>query len=453
MTKNENPRYVAAKTLQAVFFKGAYSHLALDEQLKNHDLTAVDQRFVTEVVYGTIKRLNTIDHLLNSVMKNKIHKSDQRIQVILRMAVYQMYYLDRIPERAAIHEAVELSKQWGRVGLKGLINGVLRALSRQGFPDFSSITPSSKRIALETSHPEWLVKRWINAYGEEETMRLCVSNSERGKTTIRVNQRVTSVDSVQKELEEEGIETVKGELASESLIVTKGVVTKSAPFKEGRLSIQDESSMLVARALNPQPSMKVLDACAAPGGKTMHSAELMNNEGEIIANDIHPHKKRLIEKEANRLQLSIVRATTEDAINLATTYQDVRFDRILVDAPCSGLGVLRSKPDIKWNTDEKEIRNLPALQLDILNTASKLLKDDGVLVYSTCTILPEENEHVVHEFLKNNEDFTQDESLQERIKIQSENQGYTTILPHQYGSDGFFICAMKKGSARHGNEN
>ncbi|GAK07470.1 16S rRNA (cytosine(967)-C(5))-methyltransferase [Geomicrobium sp. JCM 19038] len=168
---------------------------------------------------------------------------------------------------------------------------------------------------------------------------------------------------------------------------------------------------------------------------------------------MHAHKKRLIEKEANRLQLSIVHATTEDAVNLAKTYQDVRFDRILVDAPCSGLGVLRSKPDIKWNTDEKEIRKLPALQLDILNAASKLLKDDGVLVYSTCTILPEENEHVVQEFLKNNEDFTHDESLQERIKIQSKNQGYTTILPHQYGSDGFFICAMKKGSARHGNEN
>ncbi|GAK04659.1 LOW QUALITY PROTEIN: ribosomal RNA small subunit methyltransferase B [Geomicrobium sp. JCM 19037] len=441
----QNARFVAAEVLHRVFFKGSYSHLALDEELRSKSLENADQRFVTEVVYGTVKRKNTIDYILNAQLKQPVEKNDKRIQTILRLSVYQMFYMDRVPERAAIHEAVELASRWGRKGLKGSLTVFYVMCPEKGNRVLSTAT---ERISLTTSHPEWLVNRWLNDYGEVETLRMCEENTKRGSTTLRTNTREVSRSDLQIELSEEHVQTHEGNIAPEALRVLEGHARSSSAYERGRFTIQDESSMLVARALDPKAGMTVLDACAAPGGKTTHIAELMNDEGTVVANDIHEHKQRLINQQVNRLGLTCVSTRTSDAKTLPDQFPSQTFDRILVDAPCSGLGVLRNKPDIKWNTDEERIKGLPVVQQEILQQVAPLLKDFGVLVYSTCTVLPEENEHVIRKFMETHPEFAFDRTLSERLTIEAAKTGQCTILPHHYGSDGFYICALiKKGSA------
>ncbi|QQK76643.1 16S rRNA (cytosine(967)-C(5))-methyltransferase RsmB [Salicibibacter cibarius] len=437
------PRMRAAKILDRVFSDQAYSHLALNESFREHRLADVDTRFVTEVVYGTIKRLNTIDDVLGSVMKNPLRKTDRRVKTILRMSVYQLLFMDRVPERAAIHEGVELAKAWGRGGLKGFVNGVLRNVARQGLPDYRNITDPVKRIALSASHPEWLVSKWVHAYGEAVTQDMCEANVKRAYTTLRVNRLQTDRSALQAHLDAGGVKTTPGNVAPDSLIVTEGQPLHSEWFKKGAFSFQDESSMLVTYALDPQPGMRVLDACAAPGGKATHIAERMGDDGEVLANDIHFHKRTLITEQAERLRLKSIKAQTDDATELAASVEAESFDRVLVDAPCSGLGVLRAKPDIKWHTDPKEIETLAALQLNILEAAAECLKPGGFLVYSTCTVMPAENEDVIAAFLENNASFELDDTLDARLGLKTE-RGQRLILPQQYESDGFFIAAMKK---------
>ncbi|QQK81961.1 16S rRNA (cytosine(967)-C(5))-methyltransferase RsmB [Salicibibacter cibi] len=433
----------AAKILDRVFFERAYSHLALHEAFREHPLADVDARFVTEVVYGTIKRLNTIDDVLGRVMKNPLQKTDRRVKTILRMSVYQLLFMDRVPERAAIHEGVELAKTWGRGGLKGFVNGVLRNVARQGLPDYRDLADPVKQLALSTSHPEWLVRKWMHAYGEAETYAMCEANVERAYTTLRVNRLQTDRSTLQAGLEADGVQTTSGNLAPDSLIVTKGQALHSEWFKKGAFSFQDESSMLVTYALDPQPGMRVLDACAAPGGKSTHIAERMEDDGEVLANDIHPHKRALIAEQAERLRLKSIHIQTSDAAEFSANVEAESFDRVLVDAPCSGLGVLRAKPDIKWKTDPKEIETLAALQLNILEAAAHALKPGGILVYSTCTIMPAENEDVIAAFLQTHASFEPDDTLDARLGLKAE-RGQRLIFPQQYGSDGFFIAAMKK---------
>ncbi|MBB6449347.1 16S rRNA (cytosine967-C5)-methyltransferase [Geomicrobium halophilum] len=442
---NTNPRMHAAKILDRICFEHAYSHLALHEALRDRQLPEKDARFVTEVVYGTIKRLNTIDYILGSSMKQPFKKADRRVQTILRMSAYQLLYMDRVPDRAAIHEGVELAKKWGRKGLKGFVNGVLRSVGRQGIPDFTEIEDPVKRIALATSHPEWLVRKWIQAYGKENTLAMCEANVKRAYTMLRVNRLKTCRDDLQVDLQNEGIETTPGNLTSDSLIVTGGQAQKSSSFTNGAFSFQDESSMLVTYALDVRPGMNVLDACAAPGGKACHIAERLADNGQVIANDIHPHKQTLIDEQAGRLRLKSVTSRTGDAAELTNTYKSETFDRVLVDAPCSGLGVVKAKPDIKWHTKKEEIEKLPELQLRILEEAARLLRKGGILVYSTCTVMPEENEEVVAHFLqKYGSSFELDETLDSRIGLRSTRRGQRLILPQQFNSDGFYIAALKK---------
>ncbi|SDI67470.1 16S rRNA (cytosine(967)-C(5))-methyltransferase RsmB [Natribacillus halophilus] len=435
-TTNHTPRMNAAHILDRVFFEEAYSHLALNEALQDSSLSEVDNRFVTEVVYGTIKRLNTLDYVLEQTMKQPFRKTDRRVKTILRMSAYQLLYMDRIPERAAINEGVELAKRWGRGGLKGFVNGVLRTVARQGLPDFKRISDPVQRIALETSHPEWLVRKWVQAYGEDVCRAMCETNLKRAYTTLRVNRLQTDRDTLQRDLQAEGIETSAGNLSPDSLIVTEGQAMHSASFAKGAFSFQDESSMLVTQALDVEAGLNVLDACAAPGGKTTYIAERMYDEGQVLANDIHPHKSMLIEQQVQRLGLESVTTRTEDATDLDDTFEAETFDRVLVDAPCSGLGVVRAKPDIKWQMNPEQIKELSALQLRILEAAAYVLKPGGTLVYSTCTLMPEENEEVVDAFLqKHYTSFAKDE--------------VRSIFPQQYDSDGFFIAAMtKRGDKR-----
>jgi len=353
-----------------------------------------------------------------------------------------------------VDEAVRIAKQRGHAGIAGLVNGVLRGLLREGFAsDLPRDLSPAERISLEHSHPQWLVERWMNAYGAETAELICQSDNEPPHASVRVNRLRTSRADMLSKLLAAGITANASPLSPDGIVADKaGNLADTSWYRDGLISIQDESSMLVAAAANPEPGMTVLDCCAAPGGKSMHMAEIMRNQGRIIASDIHEHKQALIDRQKERLSLGIVETATADALDLGKLYPPESMDLVLLDAPCSGLGVIRRKPEIKWNRNPDDILSLASLQRQLLQTASRLVKPGGALVYSTCTIAPEENEDVIRRFLSEQTDFELDANwpddvlkpLREGRILPQPFEGFAQILPHHYGSDGFFIARLRK---------
>ncbi|MFB4162613.1 16S rRNA (cytosine(967)-C(5))-methyltransferase RsmB [Alteribacillus sp. JSM 102045] len=437
-----NVREKAMDLLQRIEKEGAYSHLLLNHVLSQEEVSKKDEPLLTELVYGTIKRKNTLDYYLTPFIKKGLSSLDPWVLQLLRLSVYQMVYLDRVPERAAIHEAVNIAKKRGHKGISGMINGVLRSIQRKGLPRTDKLT-GIKKFAVETSHPEWLLEDWIDSYGEEKTRAMALTNLEPPPLTVRVNLSKSTKEEVRNRLLEEGCQIKEGALSPDALIIASGHVINTETYKKGYVTIQDESSMLVARLLDPAPGMNVLDACAAPGGKTTHLAERMENKGTVKAFDLHKKKVKLIEEQAERLGISIIEANALDARELTAQVEKEQFDRVLVDAPCSGLGVIRRKPELKWQKQRADLERFPAIQAEILAEASKMVKPGGQLVYSTCTVRREENENVVEAFLNRNPAFKRkpDEFLSNMF--QAEN-GQVTILPQQFGTDGFFMALLKK---------
>lgn len=280
----------------------------------------------------------------------------------------------KIPDRAAIHEAVEIAKKRGHKGIASFVNGILRSLQREGAPSFAEIEDPVLRLSTETSHPEWLVKEWVEAYGFEAAEKICRIHLIPPKQTLRVNHIKSDRETVLNEMENAGLEAEAGDLSPDAIKLLKGSIANTAFFQNGRVSIQDESSMLVARALDPKPGETVLDACAAPGGKSAHIAELMENEGSLTSLDLHRHKVKLIKEGAERLGLTIIDAQTMDARKAGEAFGAERFDRILVDAPCSGFGVIRRKPDMKYTKTPEDSRRLSEIQLGILREIAPLVK-------------------------------------------------------------------------------
>lgn len=425
-------RELALDVLTRVETEGAYSNLLLNRELKREPLSPSDAALATELVYGTIQRLNTIDYMLTPFLAKGLHKLEPWVRNLLRLSVYQLRFLDRIPPHAAVNEAVTIAGRRGHKGIAGLVNAVLRSVIRQGGAlSLPEDWPASRAIALLHSHPEWLVQRWIDQYGEAETKAMCAGNNRPPRTSIRVNPLKTTPDALIALLTEQGIAARRSELAAAGLVVEGGGnMAHTVWHEQGLFSIQDESSMLVAEIVDPKPGMAVLDCCAAPGGKTAHMAELMQDRGEIRAFDIHAHKIKLIEEQARRLGLSSITAETGDAARLSEKLGEARFDRILVDAPCSGFGVLRRKPDLKWKRSEADIAALSELQLAILSDVRQLLNPGGALVYSTCTVEREENEGVIERFLDAHPEFELELSRR--------------IMPHHFETDGFFIARLRK---------
>lgn len=453
---SRDARSTALDVLLKVEQAKAFSNLQLNQALKTGKLERQEAGLATELVYGTLQRLNTIDHHLSRFVAKGLDKLQPWVRNLLRLSFYQIYYLDRIPPHAAVNEAVNIAKRRGHRGISGMVNGVLRNVLRNLD---SLVVPDSwppvKRISLQASHPEWLVARWIEQFGEEETEAMCEGNNRPPLISARVNRLKTDRETLLAELKQQQFEAEPSLLSDDGIVLTgrSGNLAMTSWHEEGKLTIQDESSMIVAAALAASPGMRVLDCCAAPGGKTTHIAEMMEDNGEVWANDIHEHKQQLIESQANRLGLSSVRTIVGDAGRLAERFPAEHFDRILLDAPCSGLGVIRRKPDIKWRKTAEELSELPALQAHLLEQAAKLLKPGGVLVYSTCTVEPAENEQIVSRFLADHPEFTADRSLSELVpQVLSPNidleLGAIRILPHHFGSDGFFIARLKKTSAR-----
>ncbi len=455
--KPQGAREVAMSVLHNVETRGAYSGLELNQALQAAGLSRPDAALATELAYGTIQRLNTIDHALQSRVKGWPKKIEPWVRALLRMSYYQLRWLTRVPAHAVVDEAVTIAKKRGHAGIGSLVNGVLRSVLREGFAaSLPQGLPPAERISLEHSHPLWLVERWIAEFGEAAAERLCAANNEPPRLSARINPLKTSRERLLAEMTDAGVEAMPSPLSREGIIaIRSGNLVHTAWYEQGFLTIQDESSMLVASAADPRPGMKVLDCCAAPGGKTTHLAEKMRDEGSVTANDVHPHKEALIRQQAERLGLESVRTMTGDALELADKLAPESFDVVLLDAPCSGLGVIRRKPEIKWNKSAADIAALSELQGRLLDRVHALVKPGGTLVYSTCTITAEENGEAIGAFLRKHPEFSLDprgwpeealEPLREKGFLAEPFTGMLQLLPDMFGSDGFFIARLRKQS-------
>lgn len=452
--KPQGAREVAMNVLHNVEMKGAYSGLELNQALLSSGLSRPDAALTTELVYGTIQRLNTIDYYLGSRVKGWPSKVEPWVRSLLRMSYYQLRWLTRVPAHAAVDEAVRIAKKRGHAGIAGLVNGVLRGLLREGVeaPLPERLSPV-ERISLIHSHPMWLVERWITQFGQEKTEEICAANNEHPHASARVNPMRAKRSEVVSGMIDAGFEVIPSALASAGIVAEKaGNLVHSDWYKQGYISVQDESSMLVASVADPKPGMQVLDCCAAPGGKSTHLAERMHNQGKVIANDVHPHKEALIKQQVERLGLTCVETMTGDAMYLADHLPSQSCDIVLLDAPCSGLGVIRRKPEIKWTKTQEDIESLSVLQSQLLRKVQTLVKPGGVLVYSTCTIAAEENEQTIRIFLSEFPEFSLDAEWPEEVlapireggKLPEDFAGMLQLLPQMFGSDGFFIARMRR---------
>ncbi|PPA72101.1 16S rRNA (cytosine(967)-C(5))-methyltransferase RsmB [Jeotgalibacillus proteolyticus] len=442
---NTTPREAALSILDQIDKNQSYSNLLLNHAINNFHLKGPDVGLLTELTYGTIQRKLTLDFYLAPFIKKKV---EAWVRNLLRMSLYQMIYLDRVPERAAIHEAVEIAKKKGHKGIAGLVNGVLRSIQREGLPALDEIKDPIERVSIETSHPYWLVDRWVKQYGIDKTREMCQTNLLAPVQTARVNTLLTTRDEVLSKLEREGVEAQPSHIIPEGISITRGNIAHTEAYKQGLLTIQDESSMLVAYALNPEPGEHILDMCAAPGGKTSHIAQKMKNKGSIIALDLHPHKIKLVEENAARLGITTIKGQALDARKAQEHFDEESFDRVLVDAPCSGLGVLRRKPDIKYAKKEQDLHSLAAIQISLLESAARMLKPGGTLVYSTCTVDHAENNQTVKHFLKENNQMKLAPLSALPEPVQPLAEDVLQVFPQDFGGDGFFIACFKKEDTR-----
>lgn len=441
-------RNSALNVLIRVGDNGAFSHLLIDQTIKKNQLSVQDQGLFTEIVYGTLQRKITLAHFVNKFVA-KPDKLNDWAKWLLYMSFYQMHYLDKVPDHAIIHEAVDIAKKRGHPGIAKLVNGVLRNAQRTGFPNFDQIEDDAERIQLATSHPLWLVKRWLNTYGYEKTVKICEANLTTKPISVRVNPLRITREKAMEQLTSDGYQVVASQFSAQGMIIEKGNILKNRLFLEDYVSIQDQSSMLVAEMMELERDMTVLDACSAPGGKTTHIAEILANTGQVYAYDIHEKKAQLVTNKAKALGLTNVLARGKDARNLSSEHPNEYFDRILIDAPCSGLGVIRGKPDIKYHKKEADIRTLAKIQLDLLENIAPLVKKNGTILYSTCTIDREENEGVIQAFLSNNPNFQIDQAFFTDLPYHLQvGEGITSVglqlFPDDFQTDGFFLTRLSK---------
>ena len=443
--KTITARAGACQLLAQVLDEGAYTNIALNKFLRHNEMSDVERRLLTELVRGSVKALGTIDWYLQQCVSRPLGKVEKSVLHILRLAVYQIMYMERIPASAAVNEAVKLARRASGEGSAKFVNGVLRGLLRKQeagqlcFPDEAA--DDAGYLALKFCHPRWLVKRWLGPWGREGTERLLNFDNTVAPVCLRVNTLVISRDELLARLAAAGAEVKASRWCADGLVCGKLPALGQVFAKLGNgFYVQDESSMLVAGIVAPPAGGRVLDLCSAPGGKATHMAQLMGDEGEIIACDVHQHKLRLIEENARRLGIKAVKAMLNDA----TVYRDQwreAFDRVLVDAPCSGLGVLRRRAEARWRKDRRDLKLFPPLQLAIMNNAARYVKQGGRLVYSTCTIEQAENHYLIEEFLKANPDWRR---APIKHPLTGEPVEELQLLPQNDGIDGFYICCLER---------
>ena len=442
-------REIALKTLYDINDKGAYSNIALNRHLESADLRDVDRAFITDLVYGTVKWRLALDHVIAQFSSVRLGKISPWILNVLRLGVYQLLHTDRIPVSAACNESVNLSKKYGHAASAGFVNAVLRNIARSRdkirYPEMEN--EYSRYLSVKYSYPEWLVEKWLALYGKDFTAELLDSGNIPPDFTVRVNSLRTSKEQLKRMLKEEGIEAENGRYLEESIVISNpSGALKTEAYKNGLFQVQDESSMLVGRILGSKPGEVVMDVCSAPGGKATHIAQMMGDDGTVVARDIHPHKIKLIEDAYLRLGLKSVKAELYDATVVDENYIE-KADRVLVDAPCTGLGIIRRKPDIKWARDTQDTKEIVKLQTEILSAASRYVKPGGILIYSTCTINPEENQEMVKAFINSGSSFEADDIsglLPEGLAADGPNRCCIQLFPNVHRVDGFFIARMKR---------
>ena len=424
-------RKTAYYTLMDVEQKKSYSNLAL-----NHHIICGkpdSPAFVRELVYGVLENKFLLDHIIDYFVPTGVAKVKTSDLTILRMGLYQIRHMDSVPEYAAVNESVNLAKKFSK-GREGFVNGVLRAYIKNpeavALPDRNQ--DEIRYLSLKYSYEPWIVALWMDQFNTLFVEDMLEAGNKTPDLVVRVNRLKISREELAKRLASRGIEVVDSKLCENALRVSGSKIIESSLYKSGLYSIQDESSMVAVEKLDPQPGEFIIDVCAAPGGKTLAIAEKMGNIGRVLAQDIYKRKLNIVLTEAERLGLSIVEARTWDATRIDSTLME-KADRVLVDAPCSGLGVIRRKPEIKYKKKSGDLDSLPRKQLEILMSASQYVKPGGVLLYSTCTINPYENQRVVNDFLKKSPMFEKLEAIQ--------------LLPNINDTDGFYICKMKKAES------
>ena len=447
MTKITNPRQLAVLTLTKTQ-KGAYSNLQVDADLKQADLSSVDRRLYTSLVYGVLQHQLTFEYQLVPFLKQP-DKIDPWVLELLYSAMYQLEYLDRVPKRAVFDETIKLAKQMGHDGIRRMVTGILHAMDRKGIADPNQIKNPVTRLSIANSVPEWIVSMLIDQLGEEKTQSVLSSLNKAPKQSVRANLAVITRDDLATQLEQAGYTVHLSEVASEGLIIEQGnePITQSHFFNDGLLTVQDESAMLPAEAMNIDANDMVLDACAAPGGKTTQMATRVTSDerGQIVALDIHQNKIRQIMGNAKRLHVDAqVVAQALDARKVGDVFEDELFDEILVDAPCSGFGLMRRKPEIRYQKTPADIANLSRIQGEILAAVAPKLKIGGQLTYSTCTIVNQENWDVINQFVINHPEF-EVQYTQTDYNLKSErSEPDLRIYPDDYLSDGFYVCTLLK---------
>ena len=419
-------RVCAFRVLQRTFGEDAYADWAFRAEADRVGLDARDRAFAQRLAYGAIQNRATLDYVVGALSSRPAETIELRILNALRLGVYQVALLDGVPDHAAVDQTVELAKDNGHGGHR-LVNAVMRRATREAGDLIAQLTDNTPaEAAVRHSHPEWIVRIWWDALGPEETVALLERDNAPAESAIRVNELLVTTPEVSEELAGLGVESHLAEDLPEGLVLDGQFdVHGSKLFREGAVMPQSRASMLVARKLDPQPGERVLDMCAAPGAKTTHLAALMRNEGEVVAVEKHGRRAKALAENAARLGATCVSVREADALEV-----DGEFDRVLLDPPCSDLGTLQSRPDVRWKKDEDTVARLVPEQERLLDVAAERVRPGGTLVYSTCTISPDENERQADRFLARHTDFQGEDRMQ--------------VLPHRHGTDGFFIARMRR---------
>ena len=421
-----NARQIAFSILQDIIFKGSYADIALNRGLEKTQPNQQDRALVTELVYGVVRRQRTLDAIIDQFAKKKSHQQVPDILLVLRLGIYQLGYMSAIPESAAVNTSVELIKQTKYSQLSGLVNAILRAYIRSK----DLFDPSNQSLGIRYSFPDWLIEFFLEQFGQLETEQLCKWFNQIPSLDIRINPLKTSRLEMQQILEKEGISSQVLPQTEQGLrlIGTHGSIINLPGYQEGLWSVQDASSQQVAHFLDPQPGDVIIDACAAPGGKTTHIAELLNNQGQILAIDPKASRLRKLSENAKRLELENIKIMEGDS-RLLDQFNN-SCDRLLLDVPCSGLGTLHRNLDLRWRISPEKIEQLLKLQKEIFYTCQQWVKPNGIIVYSTCTLNPRENQSMIDNFLKDHSNYSLVESIQ--------------LYPQRDDSDGFFMAKLRK---------
>ncbi|MCH8326244.1 MAG: 16S rRNA (cytosine(967)-C(5))-methyltransferase RsmB [Bacteroidetes bacterium] len=435
----------AVKILNRVERTDAYLDKLLDIELKDPELISVDKALLFQIVHGVVRWMGRLDWILNGFYKGQFSKAIPNLKNGLRVALYQILFLDRVPDYAAVNEAVEFVKKLQGQKPADLTNAVLRNIikNKNGirYPNPEEDLPGY--LTAYYSHPSWMVKRYLKRFGREEVEKLLAINNEKPFLTLKVNALKVSQDEFKELLKSVNLDFSQGKYLPEFFkLKNLSNITSWEYFKKGYFNIQDESAGLACRLLDVEPGMRVLDMCAAPGGKTAYLAGLMHNKGEIVAIDRFESRLKILKKNIDRLGITCVNTVETDAIE----YEDGKFERVLADVPCSGSGTLRKKPDIKWKHDLLNLRRLNEIQYKLLDKASTLVRDGGIVVYSTCSIEPEENFDIVNKFLQNHPEFKLKNITNRFPPELIDKHGCIQTLSHIHKTDGAFAAKIIKSN-------